>query len=482
VVLPIAKIQSSVSPVGVTDDESRVRGNRTPTARGFDPVDRQQDAPTPTGVQGTPAAARGVSAGAFLQLSAADQARAATVGTEALVALKRALAQATLIDPLDRERAFAAAVASPHNFRRALACFAGKSVTQVVDADVAALTSPPVSVGKAAWDLVAWTRRQAAARVCQGVHGSLTAILRRELDATGEAALFWAAIDGIEAIKRESKASTAVGDLLEARGCLPPRPVWTLVGELLPGSDPIAVLAGKPPRPDATRPPLRRDRPIFRVLLRRLLASELLRSEEWQSHMISLDVTRGLVGENVRLAQIATTPADTGCRAIQGALVLLAPAGLWACADSDAARAWCEGNGYPTRGLYRVKLEDGAHFGLLQTEVDVTLVREQGERLEVVRLENVKASDGLASEARHQNQVVLSALGHADLRFCVPAPGDAYTEVTDRLARDAESLRRVATVTVGPEGGDAYDVRMPLTEAEITQLTKDLVLAALAKR
>ncbi len=383
---------------------------------------------------------------------------------------------------MDADRALAMLAADVEGQRRALAALFGCKYNQIDVSWLDRLAEAEVPAVRVAWELSRWARRKALSQACSGVHGSLVKLLREELDRTSAAALFWDAVDGIGSRKRAHGDSTGLGDFLVAKGCLVPDGVWTLVPEFIPGSDPIALLAGHPPRPDAILPPRRHDRPVFTVWRKRLLDAGLLGSEVWKSHMRSLHVARGVVGEWVRLLQLGDQPEAAGKRLQLGALVLVAPPGLWACCDALAAKAWCEANDHSARGLYHVPSADGGHYGLLLTEVDVTALEARGERLAITRLDNVKAGDGHGDEARHQNQVLRDALGHPDLRFCIPNErGDAYEDIAPRLERTAEDLAAIRYDTVGPEGAGEYSVQMPLTEEELNTLTKDLIREALGR-
>jgi hypothetical protein len=162
-------------------------------------------------------------------------------------------------------------------------------------------------------------------------------------------------------------------------------------------------------------------------------------------------------------------------RAEPGVLVVDQPAGLDACRTSREAEAWCAKNNHGREGLFRWTTPAGPQFGFLLTEVDVVLLaaRPNG-KLACIRMENVKAGNGSAADARKQNRVAIDALARPSVRLlCRPknAGRNTYEDIRPRL--DAASGAPEAA-TVGPSGDPRYDVALPLSAGDITEVARRL--------
>jgi hypothetical protein len=218
-------------------------------------------------------------------------------------------------------------------------------------------------------------------------------------------------------------------------------------------------------------------RPQFQVVERDILARGLLSTHKWKGHTSSLSTANGIVGEELRLMQV-DAEANPGPREIvQGALPMVAPPEMWACENRDEVRLWCEQTGNPTQGIQGVTIDGRCHYAYQPTEIDVTVLRRHGDRLSFARVENVKAGDGEGPHAREQNEVARAALADANLHFCVPTDDGGYEDWTGRLDRAPDVLETAEYITVGPAGDYGYDVQMPLSEEEIVELSKHLLLA-----
>ncbi|OGR14252.1 MAG: hypothetical protein A2341_13615 [Deltaproteobacteria bacterium RIFOXYB12_FULL_58_9] len=440
----------------------------------------------------------GLATGVFAALSEPEKEAALEMGrfdkngTKLYLAMNRALSRTPWLSKVDRERTLKVIVESEsQGLRVALGILSNRKPSKIDIAEIAATFADNTKLSaKACWALVAWARRRATCAACSGVDGTLARILREQLLATREqdGAYFWGAIDAIHQIHQDGESSEAVAHVLVTRGCLPEDGLWGLTGGFLPGTDPIARLAGRPPRPHALIPKPPAPRPLIQKLKRRLIASGFLNSCKWKQNKATIALTRGILGEELRLMQLKDEQIS-GRIILQGAYVLTAAPALWAGEDREATPASQEQTDDHAQHMMRLNINGKNHTGFLHTEVDVLVLRRQKDRLIIENLENVKSGDNSSKRARSQNNLAVAKLGEPHPHLCVPSPdGKGYIDLAEdpgavdpnlralRLDLNPKALAQVNTITVGPAGDFGYDVRLPLDAQGIHELAVELLL------
>jgi hypothetical protein len=272
--------------------------------------------------------------------------------------------------------------------------------------------------------------------------------------------------------------------------CKTPPPVASGTGPGLSGSagsgsststtaDPRAPeLRGS--EPDVVANVLRRDpgQPVDGVTVVELRAMPDL--DPWVTRLFDSGITTtlhwqtadrtgrvGMVGEAVRLMQIADEGLRDEQQVFQGVVVVELPPGLEVARTFVEADAWCSATGGDRRRLTRFLADDGTpRFGLGVTEADVMIFEKTAAGLEMRRVENVKAGRSAGAAARHQNGLVVDHLLNPVARFLFPDNGN-LVDHSRQLVRTAAVRERLHTQTVGPGPGRSYDVHLPLSRTDI---------------
>jgi len=254
--------------------------------------------------------------------------------------------------------------------------------------------------------------------------------------------------------------------LLGDAGCLDDR--WATDKTAVAGTDPLQVIIDRAADADGFSVINEAE-----VSARRqaLAASGLTETSSWQA-LSTLDNHRGAVGEALRMSDLAAE--HPGKTLQQGVILARQPHGLDFVETKDQALDWCETFGVNPRKLSSWVDDGQRRFGIQVSEIDVCVFEEVSGALHPRVFENVKAGNGTAGTADKQNRRALEAIVEPDMKILFHEDGEAYRDRTADVARSADVIAEVQIATVGPLGDPTYDVSLPLTASDITELTHRL--------
>ena len=273
------------------------------------------------------------------------------------------------------------------------------------------------------------------------------------------------ALAWIDRALEQSGDSVGISTLLIDAGCLPHN--WPDATEIAPGSDPLGVIL-EHAKTFGDAPIVMRPAELD-ARLARFRDVGITDDPAW-TKTTALDNHRGLIGEELRLQQIADDPADAGRLVVQGVFVVSSPPGLAACTNSEQAKAFCEANGLNAGRVMAWDEGDVHRYGFRITEIDVVVIEQTADGIRPIRFENVKSGNSSASTARKQNQKAVDGLADPNVKFLFPVADGGVVDRSAELDRSAI----VDTLTVGPAGDMNYDTQLPLSSGDITELTKRL--------
>lgn len=343
-------------------------------------------------------------------------------------------------------------IAQPGAAKRAVAVASHRAPSELRDEDVALFHTSTTTPAEVAAGLARLHRMHVTAHVAAYLPSALAAPLHAALLTHPDGDVAQEASDwALRMTPRKDRASYLL-ERLRRSGALEEGPEGP---KLAPGADPVDVFASAfreklRPGADYIAGPEQKAEAAKRAS--EIRQTGLTEDPRWKRSDPS--GRRGLLAEHLRKLQLQTELAGTSDTVVQGILLVRVPPELRQATSLDEVLAYCDERGIPREVAFHAKTTDGHLSGLTYTEIDLTVLREEpGNRVRLLRFENVKAGPGHAKHADEQNQRAIQGLSHGQVIFLFPTD-QGLRDRTKDLVHAASGA--IELETVGPLGDGAY--------------------------